>query len=179
VARHPGCTHADLQAHADSVAPEIGSQVAGYLKMLEERHEMIEKRLPVFAKPKARKGHYTIRDNFLLGWLDALATRCRGRASFTVELGGQAAMQAAPANRSVRDSIDQYQGNLKRPGYSGFEYAAQRLSPTMPSTRAATKISRATHRSLGGLVMASVRMTSHQSVLLTRKGLSDFQHYTK
>lgn len=73
VARHPGCTHADLQAHADSVAPEIGSQVWGYLKTLEERYEMVEKRLPVFAKPKARKGHYTIRDNFLRSWLDALA----------------------------------------------------------------------------------------------------------
>jgi hypothetical protein len=73
VARHPGCTHADLQAHADSVAPEIGSQVGGYLKTLEERYEMVEKRLPVFAKPKARKGHYTIRDNFLRSWLDALA----------------------------------------------------------------------------------------------------------
>ncbi|MFL0771085.1 MAG: ATP-binding protein [Prochlorococcus sp.] len=73
VARHPGCTHAELQAHADSVAPEIGSQVGGYLKTLEERYEMVEKRLPVFAKPKARKGHYTIRDNFLRSWLDALA----------------------------------------------------------------------------------------------------------
>ena len=30
-------------------------------------------RLSVFAKPKARKGHYTIRDNFLRSWLDALA----------------------------------------------------------------------------------------------------------
>jgi AAA+ ATPase superfamily predicted ATPase len=73
VARHPGCTHADLQAHADSVAPELGSQVASYLKTLEEKYEMVEKRLPVFAKPKARKGHYTIRDNFLRSWLDALA----------------------------------------------------------------------------------------------------------
>ena len=73
VARHPGCTHADLQAHADSVAPEIGSQVAGYLKTLEEKYEMVEKRLPVFAKAKARKGRYTIRDNFLRSWLDALA----------------------------------------------------------------------------------------------------------
>ena len=72
VARHPGCTHAELQAHADSVAPEIGSRVGGYLKTLEERYEMVEKRLPVFAKPKARKGHYTIRDSFLRSWLDAL-----------------------------------------------------------------------------------------------------------
>ena len=73
IARHPGCTHADLQAHADSVAPEIGSQVGGYLKTLEEKYEMVQKRLPVFAKPKARKGRYTICDNFLRSWLDALA----------------------------------------------------------------------------------------------------------
>lgn len=73
VARHPGCTHADLQAHADSVAPEIGSQVAGYLKTLEDKYDMVEKRLPVFAKPKARKGRYMVRDNFLRSWLDVLA----------------------------------------------------------------------------------------------------------
>lgn len=47
--------------------------MGGYLKTLEERYELVEKRLPVFAKPKARKGHYTIRDNFLRSWLDALA----------------------------------------------------------------------------------------------------------
>ncbi len=47
--------------------------MGGYLKTLEERYEMVEKRLPVFAKPKARRGHYTIRDNFLRSWLDALA----------------------------------------------------------------------------------------------------------
>ena len=34
---------------------------------------MVEKRLPVFAKLKARKGHDTIRDNFPRSWLDALA----------------------------------------------------------------------------------------------------------
>ena len=73
VARHPGCTHADLLAHANSVDLDLGSQVSVYLKTLEEKYEMVEKRLPVFAKPKARKGHYTIRDNFLRSWLAALA----------------------------------------------------------------------------------------------------------
>jgi hypothetical protein len=34
VARHLGSSHAELQAHADSVAPQIGSQVGGYLKTL-------------------------------------------------------------------------------------------------------------------------------------------------
>jgi hypothetical protein len=33
----------------------------------------VVQRLSVFAKPKARKGHYTIRENFLRCWLDALA----------------------------------------------------------------------------------------------------------
>lgn len=73
MARHPGCTHADILAHANSVAPEFGNQVWGYLKTLEEKYEMVEKQLPVFAKAKARKGRYTIRDNFLRSWLDALA----------------------------------------------------------------------------------------------------------
>jgi len=73
VARHPGCTHADILAHANSVAPELGNQVWGYLKTLEEKYEMVEKQLPIFAKAKARKGRYTIRDNFLRSWLDALA----------------------------------------------------------------------------------------------------------
>jgi hypothetical protein len=79
--------------------PEIGSQVGGCLKTLEERYEMVEKRLPVFAKPKARKGHYTIRDNFLRSWLDALAVptaainfrpRCAGSSSSTVSIASQA-----------------------------------------------------------------------------------------
>jgi len=48
---------ANLPAQADSFAAEIGSQVAGYLKTLEEKYEVVEMRLAVFAKPNARKGH--------------------------------------------------------------------------------------------------------------------------
>jgi hypothetical protein len=73
VARNPGCSHADLLAHVNSVDPDLGSQVWVYLKTLEEKYEMVVKRLPVFAKAKARKGRYTICDNFLRSWLDALA----------------------------------------------------------------------------------------------------------
>ena len=61
-------------------------------------------------------------------------TRRYGRVASTVDLGDQAAMQAAPAARCVRVSIDQHHGNLKRLSYSGFESAAQRLSPTPPCT---------------------------------------------
>ena len=46
---------ANLQAQADSFAAEIGSQLAGYLKTLEEKYELVAKRLEVFAKPNARK----------------------------------------------------------------------------------------------------------------------------
>ena len=48
---------ANLPAQADSFAAEIGSQVAGYLKTLEEKYEVVEMRLAVFAKPNARKGN--------------------------------------------------------------------------------------------------------------------------
>ena len=48
---------ANLPAQADSVAAEIGSQLAGYLKTLEEKFEMVEMRLAVLAKPDARQGH--------------------------------------------------------------------------------------------------------------------------
>jgi hypothetical protein len=48
---------ANLQGQADSVAAEIGSQVAGYLKTLEQKYEMVEMRLADFAKPNARQGH--------------------------------------------------------------------------------------------------------------------------
>lgn len=72
VARHPGCSHADVQSHVKAVSSESEEQVAGYLKVLDEKYRMIERRLPIFASPKARKGRYYIRDNFLRAWMDAL-----------------------------------------------------------------------------------------------------------
>jgi AAA+ ATPase superfamily predicted ATPase len=73
VARHPGCSHADLVAHVRSVSSESPEQVGGYLKILIEKYEMVEKRLPVFARPIAKKGRYYLRDNFLRSWLACLA----------------------------------------------------------------------------------------------------------
>jgi AAA+ ATPase superfamily predicted ATPase len=72
VARHPGCTNADIEAAISNVSPHEGKQVGGYLKVLSERYSMIERRLPIFAPPKARSGRYYIRDNFLRSWLAAL-----------------------------------------------------------------------------------------------------------
>ncbi len=74
VARYPGRSHADILAHIQSLSPGTEEQVAGYLKILIEKYRMIERRLPIFAKMKARKGRYYLRDNFLRAWLNALAS---------------------------------------------------------------------------------------------------------
>jgi len=73
VARNPGRKHKEL-VHAireNSGSPD--TQVGGYLKILIERFEMIERKLPVFAKPDAKRGRYYVTDNFLRSWLAALA----------------------------------------------------------------------------------------------------------
>ena len=72
VARHPGCTHGDIEAHARAVSPTTAEQAGGYLKILIERYQMLERRLPILAKPNARRGRYYVRDNFLRSWLAAL-----------------------------------------------------------------------------------------------------------
>jgi uncharacterized protein len=71
VARHPGCTHGELTAHVAQTSQETSEQVGGYLKVLRDRYRMVERRLPIFAKPSATKGRYYIRDNFLRGGLHA------------------------------------------------------------------------------------------------------------
>lgn len=73
VSRCPGCTNGDLKGHVQNLSPDTVEQVGGYLKILNEKYRMVEKRLPVFAKPKARMGRYYIRDNFLRSWLGCLA----------------------------------------------------------------------------------------------------------
>ncbi len=73
VARKPGCTNGELKGHLRDLSPQTVAQVGGYLRVLIDRYRMIEKRLPVFAKPNARHGRYYIDDNFLRSWLAALA----------------------------------------------------------------------------------------------------------
>lgn len=72
VARHPGCTNADIESAISQISPNEGKQVGEYLKILSERYGMIERRLPIFAPPKARSGRYYVCDNFLRSWLAAL-----------------------------------------------------------------------------------------------------------
>lgn len=73
IARHAGCSNADIRAHVSSVEPGTAKQVGGYLKILDERYRMIERLQPVFASPRSRSGRFYIRDNFLRSWLAALA----------------------------------------------------------------------------------------------------------
>jgi AAA+ ATPase superfamily predicted ATPase len=72
VARHPGCSHSDIEAHVREVSPGTAEQVGGYLRILTERYQMLERRQPIFAKRTARRGRYYLRDNFLRSWLAAL-----------------------------------------------------------------------------------------------------------
>jgi len=74
VARHPGCNNADVLAHIGSVEPERKKQVGGYLKVLDEKYHMIERRQPIFARPRSRNARFYLRDNFLRSWLGALST---------------------------------------------------------------------------------------------------------
>ncbi|MGZ3457273.1 MAG: ATP-binding protein [Archangium sp.] len=73
IATHPGCSNADIVAHARSVEPDSEKQVGGYLKILDERYRMVERLQPIFAKSTTRSGRFYIRDNFLRSWLAALS----------------------------------------------------------------------------------------------------------
>lgn len=73
IARHSGCSHGDLIQHVREVSPEASEQVGGYLKVLAERYQMIERRQPIFARPNGKRGRYYLTDNFLRAWLGALA----------------------------------------------------------------------------------------------------------
>jgi AAA+ ATPase superfamily predicted ATPase len=75
IAEHAGCSHADLVEGIRSASGADDHQVGGYLKILTERYRIVEKKLPIFAEPKARAGRYYIRDNFLRSWLGALKTQ--------------------------------------------------------------------------------------------------------
>jgi AAA+ ATPase superfamily predicted ATPase len=73
VARRSGCSHGEIIEHVRHVSPETGEQVGGYLKVLIDRFQLIERRLPIFAKEKAKRSRYYVTDNFLRAWLVALA----------------------------------------------------------------------------------------------------------
>ena len=73
VARNPGRMHKELVQAIREASEAPDTQVGGYLKVLIDRFGLIERKLPVFAKPTAKRGRYYITDNFLRSWLAALA----------------------------------------------------------------------------------------------------------
>ena len=73
VARNPGCMHNKIVDAIRNASGNPDIQVGGYLKVLMERFGLIERKLPVFAKPEAKRSRYYVTDNFLRSWLAALA----------------------------------------------------------------------------------------------------------
>jgi AAA+ ATPase superfamily predicted ATPase len=73
VARNPGRAHNELVAAIRQASGNPDTQVGGYLKVLIERFGLMERKLPVFAKPEAKRGRYYVTDNFLRSYLAALA----------------------------------------------------------------------------------------------------------
>jgi AAA+ ATPase superfamily predicted ATPase len=73
VARNPGRMHNELVQAIRDASGSPDTQIGGYLKVLIERFGLIERKLPVFSKPEAKRGRYHVTDNFLRSWLAALA----------------------------------------------------------------------------------------------------------
>ncbi len=72
VARHPGEMHGELLGAIENVN-ENRTQIASYLTALQDKFRLIERKMPVFAPPDARRGRYYLSDNFLQSWLGALS----------------------------------------------------------------------------------------------------------
>lgn len=73
IARSPGRMHNEITKAIAAASGNPDTQIGAYLKVLSERFRMIERKLPVFAKPEARRSRYYVTDNFLRSWLAALA----------------------------------------------------------------------------------------------------------
>ena len=73
VARHPGQMHNQLVQAVRTASNDPDTQISGYLKVLIDRFQLIERKLPIFAKPDARRSRYYLADNFLRSWLAAVA----------------------------------------------------------------------------------------------------------
>lgn len=73
IAENPGCTNGEIEARLRELDSGQAKQVGGYLVNLTITYRMVERRLPIFAKPNSRSGRYYISDNFLRSWLHALA----------------------------------------------------------------------------------------------------------
>jgi AAA+ ATPase superfamily predicted ATPase len=72
LAKQGTCTYGELMDEYARAGSGGKKHLSAYLTALTDKYNMVEKRLPIFAGPKARKGRYEIADNFLNAWLKAL-----------------------------------------------------------------------------------------------------------
>ena len=80
VARNPGMAHKELVNRIQEASGDETSNIGSYLKNLTERYRLIERKLPIFAPDKGRKGRYYLTDNFLTAWMAAIASRVSARS---------------------------------------------------------------------------------------------------
>lgn len=85
VATKPGSNHGELVEAITAISGGTKQQLGGYLKVLCEKYQLLEAKLPIFAKPTERKRRYYISDNFLYSWLGALAKSVAARDFQPVE----------------------------------------------------------------------------------------------
>lgn len=62
VARNPGRMHNELVQAIRDASGSPDTQIGGYLKILIKRFGLIERKLPVFAKPDAKRSRYYVTD---------------------------------------------------------------------------------------------------------------------
>jgi len=72
LAKQGTCTYGELMDDYARAGSGGEKPLSAYLNALTDKYDMVEKRLPIFAGPRARKGRYEIADNFLNAWLKAL-----------------------------------------------------------------------------------------------------------
>ncbi len=96
VARHPGSSHGDLIEAMRQASGDANNQIGGYLQTLSDRYRLIESKLPIFAKPTARRRRYYLSDNFLESWLAAIAPSV-------------AAREFRPQSQLIAEAVDRLQ----------------------------------------------------------------------
>ena len=86
IANHGPCTHAQLR----TALPDLKS-FSPYLTSLVRELGLVERELPVFAKDNSRIARYSVADQFLLAWLDAIGP-ARRYARFATAREAEAAV---------------------------------------------------------------------------------------
>ena len=86
IANHGPCTHAQLR----TALPDLKS-FSPYLTSLVQELGLVERELPIFAKDNSRIARYSVADQFLLAWLDAIGP-ARRYARFATAREAEAAV---------------------------------------------------------------------------------------